>query len=589
MARRPATPVSPPGFWSRLPGYAAIAVALLVPFIPDQKVSRLKLEALELSLLAMLIAVSLRAFFSRETGCPEKKLAFAVGAWLLITAALSLLSPDRSLAFHEVGRVATSVAAFFAMSLSALEGRNVRRFLLSWTAAAALVSLYGVLQYNGGAGPLLVPQMDRPIGAFGNPIFFSAFLVPSLFLALAAWRMSTANAERALLAVAMGLEALALALTQTRSAYLALGVSAVALGLMGTKYPKVRLLAGVAVVLCAVGVGTIGKRDQAHGLIWRDTIKMWKQSPATGVGLGAFHVHLRDVAGEDLKAKWPAGQSIVNYAHNEYLQTLAEGGPLALAALLAVLLSFLLLFRRQEELVFRLIGVAALAGFVQNMASADFRFGISEATSFLLMGLFSSRNASGDAEIVALPSGARSVAAAGALALLVVGGIRVSQFSGEKAAAVAPGFFDERVVNPEKAISDLESLNHQQERDPARLEQLAFVYAKQMRRVDGTLDADMGKKAIYTFRAVIDLNGSRAPAHNNLANALFTMGQPEAAAPEWRRAAELDDHYVDPRLNLGKTAYIRGDLKEAARWFQDVLKIDPSNAEAALYLRRMVE
>jgi tetratricopeptide (TPR) repeat protein len=42
-------------------------------------------------------------------------------------------------------------------------------------------------------------------------------------------------------------------------------------------------------------------------------------------------------------------------------------------------------------------------------------------------------------------------------------------------------------------------------------------------------------------------------------------------------------------LNLGKILYVRGELKESASHFQKALEIDPGNAEAQVYLKRMVE
>jgi tetratricopeptide (TPR) repeat protein len=47
--------------------------------------------------------------------------------------------------------------------------------------------------------------------------------------------------------------------------------------------------------------------------------------------------------------------------------------------------------------------------------------------------------------------------------------------------------------------------------------------------------------------------------------------------------------FLDAHLNLGKVLYVQGRLKESAAHFEQVLKLDPKNNEAIVYLKRMVE
>jgi TolA-binding protein len=51
----------------------------------------------------------------------------------------------------------------------------------------------------------------------------------------------------------------------------------------------------------------------------------------------------------------------------------------------------------------------------------------------------------------------------------------------------------------------------------------------------------------------------------------------------------VDPTFLDAQLNLGKILYVKGKLKEAASHFESVLKIEPGNSEAIVYLKRMVE
>jgi O-antigen ligase len=56
--------------------------------------------------------------------------------------------------------------------------------------------------------------------------------------------------------------------------------------------------------------------------IWKDTWKMVRAHPLTGIGLGAYKTIFPNYARHD-------GMYVVDYAHNDYLQTLSDGGIIA--------------------------------------------------------------------------------------------------------------------------------------------------------------------------------------------------------------------------------------------------------------------
>lgn len=69
--------------------------------------------------------------------------------------------------------------------------------------------------------------------------------------------------------------------------------------------------------------------------IWKDTLKLFRARPVLGVGLGAYETVFPIYARHD-------GLFVVNYAHNDYLQVLSDGG---IAGLGLALLFVVLLFR----------------------------------------------------------------------------------------------------------------------------------------------------------------------------------------------------------------------------------------------------
>jgi len=611
--RTPVPAVPAGGAWDRVLGLTVCAVIAVFPFLPDEKLNRLKLVSVQLGVLATLAAIGARAFatgrwpFSWRSD-PERPMAdlaapaVAVAVWLLVNVLLALSSVDQALAMAELGRVSLAAAAFAAFFASGLSQRWRTRALFTWTSAALLIALYASLQRRGALGPIEVPKMDRAIATFGNPIFLSAYLVLSALVATAAIRKATSEGARFFGVSAVVLIVAAIAATGTRSAYVGLASAAMlSVFLVGSRDRKrIAVSALAAVALAGFLLYPLLHRDQAHLLIWRDTLRLVAAHPFAGVGLGAFHVHFPAVAQADLIAKWPKGSFVVNYAHNEYLQALAEGGPVLASTFLTIFVSFLLVVRTRarapqtpRSVVPLALGVVAVA--VQNFFSVDMRFSVSLASTFMVMGL-----AMSDSErrpmwvapaLTRWPAGARVAVAAVWVALTGVIAQRfvITPFLQQRAAAETADFFDERLLEPARTINDLETLSTRYPTESAIMEKLGYAYAKEMKSVDGKVDADMTAKAIGAYQRVLEADPARVSAHNNLGNIFYTAGRADEAEAGWRRAAELEPAFLDPRLNLGKVLYVRGDLKEASAWFQSVLKIQPGHPEALLYLRRMVE
>jgi len=87
--------------------------------------------------------------------------------------------------------------------------------------------------------------------------------------------------------------------------------------------------------------------------------------------------------------------------------------------------------------------------------------------------------------------------------------------------------------------------------------------------------------------AALALNPANAPAHNNLANALFAQDRLEEAIAGYRRALELDPGYADARTNLAaRLSNLAGRLSdlgrpdEAVAHCKEALALRPELAEA---------
>jgi tetratricopeptide (TPR) repeat protein len=314
---------------------------------------------------------------------------------------------------------------------------------------------------------------------------------------------------------------------------------------------------------------------------------MWRAHPWFGTGYGTFYMEFPQYASDELKQLFPPRERIINDAHNEYLQILAETGLAGFLVFGGLLFAFFRsALKEGDDLL--VLGVVALL--VQNIVSVDMRYGLSLATVFILMGMrFSPEN--GESEPPAENQALRYVLVAGWVAFLgaVVLPALLKPYRAQRVVVNTPGFFDERVLDPAKSIADLERLAVEYPKEPAVLEKLAYVYAKEIKTADNHINRDMTNKAVATYERLIELDPKRLSAYNNTANILYTTGQVDAALAMWERALTVDPNFVDVHLNLGKIYYVKGRLKESAAHFEQVLKIQPGNNEAIVYLKRMVE
>jgi len=117
--------------------------------------------------------------------------------------------------------------------------------------------------------------------------------------------------------------ALAIAFSTSRSGIIAGALAIfVTASVMGARRPAFVLTAaaaGVAVVAVTLAALPIEGVDAVRPAIWRDTLSLIRAFPITGSGLGTFETAL-------FRYKTAAPLYTVDYAHNDYLQLLAELG-----------------------------------------------------------------------------------------------------------------------------------------------------------------------------------------------------------------------------------------------------------------------
>jgi O-antigen ligase/cytochrome c-type biogenesis protein CcmH/NrfG len=502
-----------------------------------------------------------------------------------------LVSADPLVALAEVKRIILSAVAFLVVTQVITSARHRAIAAGAWISGSFLIALYGILQHTGGIGRLGVPQLPRVMATFGNPIFFAAYLVASIPVAVGYLFAARAPWVKFALALYCGTAGYAVYATQTRAAYVAAAAAAAVFIVLSLRTRWARITAFAVVV--AVGVGIVSSsagiwsRQQAHVLIWRDTVAMWLSTPWFGTGLGTFHLYFPSFASTQLKAIWPQGQFIVNDAHNEFLQTLAETGIVGFGLYAWLLAAFFLHASRTVRQLpdrsrFAAAGfTAAAAGILtQNFFSVDMRFVVSSVYLFMAMGFVESFSAAQYTVRSVLPA---TVRAAGIIAVAAAAAIVLPRLAAPYRAQhdvqAEPDFFDEKVLEPAKTVAELEALARQYPAQALVYEKLGWVHAKEKN----------WQAAIHNLEKAAALDPSRAGPLNNLGNIYFLQGQSQRAIENWQRSLAINPAQIDSKLNLATAYYHAGQLKAAADQINAVLQQDPQNKRAQLLLKEMKE
>jgi O-antigen ligase len=405
---------------------------LIVPIVPDVQIVRPKLFVVE---ILVFVALTTFLFFVILEGkfCYRDTKIFVVVILLCLYIIFQyIFSLDKALSFMELKRWMLSFVGLFLISV--IDYKYHKWLIFSWILGSGIAILYGYLQHTGGFWFIEVPKMSRVMSMFGNPIFFAVHITnffPVLFGTILVSYKKNSFIKNFFLVSLLILSLVTLYYTQTRAAFVGLAVSVcvfIFLSIKSNKKYWYLLMFLVTVFIFIILTKKIWFRQQAHLLIWRDTIKMWSTKPFFGIGLGRFHTEFVNFASQELRTIWPQGNFIINDAHNEYLQILSETGIVGLMLFFTILATFFYYVTKEiskpyffefkkmkvtkdnkdknlvlknvnydnneniknlqdkKYLVYALL-TSIIAVFVQNIFSVDMRFIISAVYFFLTIGL----------------------------------------------------------------------------------------------------------------------------------------------------------------------------------------------------------
>ncbi len=633
---------------------------IIVPIIPDIQITRPKLLAIEL-LIFLSVATIIFIFIINATICFRKTKVYVPISFMLGYIILHYyFAYDHAISFTELKRWILCFLVFFIISL--INSKYYKILLLSWIFGSGLAVLYGYSQHYGRVWIFEVPKMDRVMSMFGNPIFFAVHIVnylPILISLILFYfdkniyrknKLSNIMKIFGLLFIFI-ISLLTLYYTKTRASFIGFTISICVLIYLTIRSRKkfVYLISILIVfVIFIFYTKDIWSRQQAHFLIWLDTIKMWLSKPIYGIGIGKFHLEFINFASDNLRSIWPQKQFIINDAHNEYVQLLAETGVVGFLLFCSIFIIFFyevfkcknrinditiseneVKFRdknlgiknflsteffKKKYLVYGLVS-AIIGVLVQNFFSVDMRFIISGVYIFASMGLVIG-------EICELKElelnffKKRFIKVLLIFFTIFILGIVSVDVSQKRIIFLSYASVSKKGIN--FSIEDIGNgvLQHILRPYVAKykLDKQQDFFDEKILDKEKTLQEllELKKKfpdkgiiyekiawiyakekqfdlAIENYFLAIKLNPQSFAAYNNLGNIMFLTGQRQNAIKAYSRSIEINPQQVDARLNLGIVYYYEGQLDLASQQFGKVLELDPKNEKAIIMLKRMRE
>ncbi len=91
-----------------------------------------------------------------------------------------------------------------------------------------------------------------------------------------------------------------------------------------------------------------------------------------------------------------------------------------------------------------------------------------------------------------------------------------------------------------------------------------------------TRNPDNLSKAIALLQPLIAKNDNNATLHYTLGRALAAKGDLDAARPEFVKAIQKNQTYLEPRLALAEMAQLKGDYQTVLRYANEILQVNPN-------------
>jgi len=568
-------------------------------------------------------------FFEKMQGTSPGGLRTPLDLPLILFLGWSCLSSLHAVNFHESLRFILQqlafVALYFVVTRTVRKKEEILKILWISVSVGFLVALYGLFQYITSERPVSERYLDVK-STLGYPNYVGQYLILVLPLAVFLLCVQRDLKTRAILKVFSGVLLAGLLVTRSRGAWLGLG-SAFFLGaallfnrsLSGVRKPGFlnglrigpKKLAALLLILAFWILLSLAFVPPFHRFVrtiftdistildptyltnairlltWKATLQMVQDHPWLGVGAGNFKLFYPLYRPQEERELSGSNTWMVQ-THNDYLQILAELGPLGLLLFLWIIYRILRVFTRsmaqvltkEDRYLLAGMGVGILATLIHTFFDFNLQNPVSGSYFWILVGLLVAYGNLGGASVIhnvadpvfRIPPAAfcatRDVlynlqAAAlvgGAVGIFFLGKPLIADYHLRQAEL---GSIQGRVS---EALAHLEKAGRQ---DP---------YDINIRFFEGKVYEEAGDydKAIRAYRACLNLHPYYENAYNNLGTALAKKGLYPEAEESYRKSLEINPYFVESHQNLGLVYYHLNQPENARFHLEKVLSIRPA-------------
>jgi len=372
----------PSSFWNKTIEITIIILIILVPIVFYPYIINIFHPAKELT-VTLLVIIGIM-FWGFKIIDKEKiqfistPLNIPVLGFMAICALSLFWSDSPFISLKELPLFLAGPLLYFIVVNNVHDEKQINRIISAILIIGGLFGIYGILQYNGIDFAFWIGNYGRGkvFGLFGNAGYFAEYLILILPIAVSLFLVSKNKVIKISLFIGILAMGSTIALTFTRTPYLALGISFVFMFFLFVisqgknifkENKKIFIIILIAIILAAflfiiptslnkpgTAISKIKERASITQLntdfsfgrritIWKFTGLMIKDHPLLGSGIGTFKYNtLRYQAKffelEENRSIYPHG--VAAKAHNEYLQLWAELGIVGLGIFIWLIISY---------------------------------------------------------------------------------------------------------------------------------------------------------------------------------------------------------------------------------------------------------
>lgn len=281
------------------------------------------------------------------------KLNYAIGLFLLASVLATVISPEPMRALGQLKAFIIEPVLVFYASILTIKKSNLKFLLTCLFVSASLISLFGIIQYLTHLGlPLRFwgsgEEPKRIVSVFEYPNALALYLTPLLGFFLVLWRKRYEFIKPIYLYPGMVFVAIALILTFSRGAWLAV-IFGVLFPVLLKRDAKRLMAVALTLIILLAFVPSIQQRftlndasTVAHKELFVASTNKLIESPLLGNGLYGFRSTLE-------QQNFPG--EVLNYPHNIILNFWLEMGLLGLLAFIWIVYLALYQYKKQPSAI----------------------------------------------------------------------------------------------------------------------------------------------------------------------------------------------------------------------------------------------